>query len=146
MIVDLYKYYFDRFFFGLKRSGGRNFSGCITVFHRGGGLKRRVRVIDYYRDVNSFGVILFIVEGFGRFGFLGLVCYFLGFFSLILAVDGMYVGQRIYSGHLLDNLSGFSPLVLGSAIPLFGVGLGSVVCLLELRSRFGFQLLRSAGV
>lgn len=146
MLFQLYRYFIERFFFGIGFCAGRNFFGRITVFHRGGGVKRRVRIIDYYRDVREFGVILSILEARGRFGYLALVCYFSGFFSLVLSVSGICLGQRVYSGQLVDNRFGFNPLVFGSAVPFSVVPIGSVVCLIELRSGFGFQLLRSAGV
>lgn len=131
---------------GVRVFAGRNFFGRITVFHRGGGVKRRIRILDYYRKVREFGVVLSILEGRGRFGYLGLVCYFSGFFSVILSVEGMKVGQRVYSGHLVGSKLDYNPLVFGSAVPLYSVSVGSVVCLIELRWNSGFKLLRSAGV
>lgn len=74
--------------FGIGRTGGRNFFGCITVYHRGGGLRRRYKLIDYKRRLNAFGIIIkFDVDNY-RAAFLSVICYFNGILSYVISSSG----------------------------------------------------------
>lgn len=87
-----------RFKRGFMNKGGRNFTGKITVYHRGGGLKRNYRVIDYWRRVDQQGVVLEIVTDPFRNTYFALVLYNNGLISYILAVEGLKIGQLLCSG------------------------------------------------
>lgn len=137
-------FFFNRFFFGFGSSSGRNVYGRITVFHRGGGVKRRYRFVDYFRNLCDYGVVVgFFVTSVRGSGYM-CICYLSGFFSVCLRVLGVVLGQRLYSGWLVSFK--FNPFVVGSAVCLDMVPVGTVVCCVELFRFFGAQLLRSAGV
>ena len=75
--IKLDAYLLKKLSFGLCSTGGRNFFGCITVFHRGGGSKRRFKLVDYKRRINSFGIIVkFEVDSY-RSALLSFIVYFI---------------------------------------------------------------------
>lgn len=83
---------------GLCNSGGRNTTGRITAFHRGGGSKRRHRLVDFHRRVNSCGYVLRIEVDPNRSAKICLLFYLNGLLSYILAPEALKVGTRIFSG------------------------------------------------
>lgn len=94
MRKDLYK----KFSIGCAATGGRNITGKITVRYRGGGHKRKYRLVDYVRRINSFGIVQDIFYDSYRTGFVALVYYFNGIVSFILCADNVSKGDIIYSG------------------------------------------------
>jgi large subunit ribosomal protein L2 len=122
-----------------KRSGGRNSLGRITSRHRGGGHKRRYRLIDFRRgkDVVA-GRIAAIEYDPNRSARLALVNYLDGEKRYILAPAGLVVGQEVRSGEGAD-------IQPGNALPLRNIPLGTMVHNIELKPGRGGQLVRSAG-
>ncbi len=123
----------------LSGSGGRNHHGHITVRRRGGGHKRKYRVIDFKR--NKFGIPAVVSEieyDPNRSANIALLTYADGEKRYILHPKGMNVGDRVSSGPEAD-------VRVGCAIPLHQVPLGTSVHNVELKPGKGGQMARSAG-
>ncbi len=123
----------------LKSKGGRNNTGKLTVRHRGGGHKRRYRVIDFRRD--KFGVpgrIDSIEYDPNRSARIALVVYRDGEKRYMLAPAGIRVGDTVMSGP-------GSEIRVGNALPIRAIPLGTTVHNVELYPGRGGQLVRSAG-
>ncbi len=124
---------------GVYKRQGRNNSGIITVRHRGGGNKRKLRVIDFKRD--KFGVagtVITIEYDPMRSARIALVNYADGEKRYVLAPDGLAVGSTIMSGPEAD-------ISLGNAMPLSRIPVGTPIHNIELTAGKGAQLIRSAG-
>ncbi|OUS13477.1 50S ribosomal protein L2, partial [Nonlabens dokdonensis] len=122
-----------------KRSGGRNATGRMTMRYKGGGHKRRYRIIDFKR--NHFGVpatVASIEYDPNRTAFIALLNYQDGEKRYIIAQNGLKVGQNLVSG---DSAS---PEV-GNAMKLANIPLGSIISCIELRPGQGAIIARSAG-
>lgn len=123
----------------LKKSGGRNSQGKMTMRQKGGGHKRRYRVIDFKRDKQG---VVATVESIqydpNRTAFIALVEYADGEKKYIVAQNGLEVGQKISSGETA------SPEV-GNALPLSAIPLGTIISCIELRPGQGAVMARSAG-
>ena len=123
----------------LKKTGGRNNSGKMTVSHRGGGHKRRYREIDFKRNKFDIeGQILSIQYDPNRTAFIALVKYTDGEKRYIIAQNGLKVGQKIISG---NNV----PPDIGNAMPLSSIPLGTIISCIELKPKKGASIARSAG-
>lgn len=123
----------------LKKSGGRNNLGRITSRHRGGGHKRRYRIIDFKRDKDKVPAKVFSIEyDPNRSSRIALLHYADGEKRYIIAPNGLKVGDAIMSG------SG-SEISVGNTLPLKEMPLGSFVHNVELKPGKGGQLGRSAG-
>lgn len=123
----------------LKKTGGRNNHGRITVRRRGGGHKRRYRLIDFRRDkIGVPGVVKTIEYDPNRSANIALIFYADGAKRYILAPLGLEVGQTILSGSDADPLPGNAMLL--SEIPV-----GLMIHNIELHPGKGGQLCRSAG-
>ncbi len=123
----------------LKKSGGRNSQGKMTIRHRGGGHKRRYRVIDFKRDKQDVAAeVKSIQYDPNRTAFIALVEYTDGEKRYIVAQNGLQVGQQISSG------KGSAPEI-GNALPLSEIPLGTIVSCIELRPGQGAVMARSAG-
>jgi large subunit ribosomal protein L2 len=123
----------------LKKSGGRNNFGSLTSWHRGGGHKRRYRLIDFRRDkLGVPGKVHSIEYDPNRSARIALVHYLDGEKRYVLAPKGLSVGDRIESGPNAD-------MRVGNAMPLEKITLGSTIHNIELRPGRGGQLARSAG-
>jgi len=121
------------------RKKGRNNRGVITIRHRGGGHKRRYRLIDFIRSKYGInGTVTTIEYDPNRNARIALVCYTDGEKRYILHPKGLAVGDTILSG------SG-SPLSVGNTLPLSELPLGTSVHNLELIPNKGGQLVRAAG-
>jgi large subunit ribosomal protein L2 len=131
------------FRYGVVKSGGRNFLGRVCVNGRGGGNKKKYRVVDYLRRVCSMGRLLRISYDSFRSAFLGLLLYNNGLVSYIILSNDIFVGNFVYSGIYSDAI-----LVkdLGWAVPLSSISLFSVISNIELEPYKGAKLARSAGV
>ncbi len=123
----------------LKKNAGRNSYGRITVRHRGGGNRRKYRVIDFKR--NRFGIeatVMTLEYDPNRSAFIALVQYTDGVKSYIIAPIGLKVGDVIVSGPDAD-------IKPGNALPLANIPVGTVIHNIELYPGKGAQLARSAG-
>ena len=123
----------------LKKTGGRNHHGHITVRRRGGGNKRRYRKIDFRRDKHGVpGRVAEIEYDPNRSAFIALVHYEDGEKRYVLHVRGMAQGDVVESGPDAD-------IRRGNALPLGRVPLGTVVHNVEMKPGKGGQMARSAG-
>lgn len=123
----------------IKKSGGRNSQGKMTIRQKGGGHKRRYRVIDFKRDKQD---VVATVESIqydpNRTGFIALLAYSDGEKRYILAPSGLQVDQKVTSG------PNAAPEI-GNALPLKAVPLGTIISGIELRPGQGAVMARSAG-
>ena len=123
----------------LKRSGGRNNQGKMTMRYIGGGHKKMYRVIDFLRNKDNCKATVKTVEyDPNRSARIALVCYEDGEKRYIIAPNGIQVGQVIESG------AGVAPEI-GNSLPLAEIPLGTLVHNIELRPGNGAVLARSAG-
>lgn len=123
----------------LKSKAGRNNRGVITVRHRGGGHKRRYRIIDFRRDkFNVSGRIESIEYDPNRSARIALVVYDDGEKRYIIAPVGLEVGETVMSGPEAD-------IRVGNALPIRFIPLGTTIHNIELYPGRGGQLVRSAG-
>ncbi|QHJ69650.1 50S ribosomal protein L2 [Planococcus halotolerans] len=123
----------------VKRKGGRNNQGKITVRHHGGGHKRQYRVIDFKRNKDGIpGRVATIEYDPNRSANIALIHYADGEKRYILAPKGVGVGTQIMSGPEAD----FKP---GNAMALSGIPMGSTIHNIEMKPGAGGQLVRSAG-
>ena len=123
----------------LKKNAGRNSYGRITVRHRGGGNRRKYRVIDFKRE--RFGIpatVMTLEYDPNRSAFIALVQYEDGEKRYILAPQDLKVGDTVVSGPDAD-------IKPGNALPLVNIPVGTVIYNIELYPGKGGQLARSAG-
>ena len=124
---------------GLSKTGGRNNSGHVTAWQKGGGHKRRYRLIDFKRTKTGVEAIVERIEyDPNRTAFIALITYDDGVQSYILAPQRLSVGDRVRSGIGSD-------IKPGNALPLANIPVGTLVHNVELKPGKGGQLARSAG-
>lgn len=123
----------------LKKSGGRNSQGKMTVSHRGGGHKRRYRVIDFKRDKQGVSAeVKSIQYDPNRTAFIALLEYKDGEKRYIIAQNGLQVGQKVTAGEKAAP-------EIGNALVLSDIPLGTIISCIELRPGQGAVMARSAG-
>ncbi len=123
----------------LTKKGGRNRYGRVTTRHRGGGHKRRYRVIDFKRRKDGVPAKVAAIEyDPNRSARIALLHYADGAKAYILAPSGLRVGARVQSGVDAD-------IRVGNALPLASIPTGTLVHNVELKPGRGGQLARSAG-
>ena len=123
----------------VKRKGGRNNQGKLTVRHQGGGHKRQYRVIDFKRNKDGIpGRVATIEYDPNRSANIALINYVDGEKRYILAAKGLEVGVMIMSGPEAD-------IKPGNALPLQNIPMGSTIHNIEMKPGKGGQLVRSAG-
>lgn len=122
----------------LKKSGGRNDTGKMTMRNRGGGHKRRYRIIDFKRNRHETAEVLTIEYDPNRTAFISLVQYTDGEKRYIIAPKGLKVGQNISSG------AGSTPDT-GNAMFLKDIPLGTTIHNIEMQPGKGAEICRSAG-
>jgi len=123
----------------LHKSGGRNNSGRMTMRQRGGGHKRRYRIIDFKRNKEGMNASVLSIEyDPNRTAYIALLKYEDGEKRYMLAPDGLTVGDTVCSG------KGAAPNV-GNALYLSEIPLGSSIHAIEMRPGAGAALARSAG-
>jgi large subunit ribosomal protein L2 len=123
----------------LKKSGGRNKQGKMTMRYKGGGHKRRYRVIDFKRDKQGIPAeVKSIQYDPNRSAFIALLEYTDGEKRYVIAQNGLEVGQKLNSG------PGSAPEI-GNALPLTEIPLGTIISCIELRPGQGAVMARSAG-
>jgi len=124
---------------GKTRSGGRNNTGRITIWHRGGGAKRRYRTIDFRRGKLGVPARVEALEyDPNRSARIARLVYADGERCYILAPHGLQVGQTVVSSPDAD-------IVVGNCLPLKNIPLGTQVHNIELKVGKGGQMVRSAG-
>ena len=122
-----------------KKSGGRNNQGKITLRHRGGGAKRKYRVIDFLRNKDNIeGVVASIEYDPNRTANIALINYVDGEKRYIIAPKGLKVNDRIVSGNNVD-------IKVGNTLPLEQIPEGTMVHNVELKAGKGAQMARTAG-
>ena len=122
----------------LKKNGGRNNQGRITVRHRGGGAKRKYRIIDFKRNKDGvIGTVSSIEYDPNRSSNIALITYADGEKRYIIAPNGLKVGDKIESGVNAD-------IKVGNCLPLENIPEGTLVHNVELTPGKGGQLARSA--
>ena len=124
----------------LKKNAGRNNQGKITSRHRGGGNRRKYRIIDFKRNSKD-GVAAKVVSveyDPNRTANIALICYTDGTKSYILAPDGLKVGQTVMNGPKAE-------IRTGNCLPLSMIPVGTMVHNIELNPHHGGQMARSAG-
>ena len=123
----------------IRKRGGRNSSGRITVRHRGGGHKRRLRIIDFKRDKMGVpGEVTSIEYDPNRSARIALIKYPDGEWRYILAPHGLKVGDRVESGEQAE-------IRPGNALPLKSIPPGTMVHNVGMKIGKGGQIVRSAG-
>jgi large subunit ribosomal protein L2 len=123
----------------LKKSGGRNNNGRMTSRHRGGGHKRRYRVIDFKRSKRDIVADVIAIEyDPNRTARIALLQYTDGEKAYILAPAGLSVGTKVSAGESIEAS-------IGNALPLRSIPLGTVIHNIELIPGRGGQIVRSAG-
>lgn len=123
----------------LKKNSGRNNQGKITTRHQGGRVKRKYRIIDFKRNkLNVPGVVASIEYDPNRTANIALINYVDGEKRYIIAPKNLTVGTRIEAGENVD-------IIIGNALPLMNIPVGTVVHNIELRPGKGGELARSAG-
>ncbi len=123
----------------IKKSGGRNNQGKITVRHHGGGAKRKYRIIDFKRNkLDIPGKVASIEYDPNRTANIALVNYADGEKRYILAPKGLEVGMTVSAGESAD-------IKVGNALPIMKIPVGTVIHNIELRPGKGGELARSAG-
>ncbi len=123
----------------MKKNGGRNNQGKITVRHHGGGEKRKYRIIDFKRNkFNVPGSVASIEYDPNRTANIALISYADGEKRYILAPKGLEVGATVESGEAVD-------IKVGNALPIMNIPVGTIVHNIELRPGKGGELARSAG-
>jgi large subunit ribosomal protein L2 len=124
---------------GKSESGGRNNHGHITAHHRGGGHKRRLRLVDFKRRKFDVAATVERLEyDPNRSGFIALIKYTDGELAYILAPQRLKAGDQVVSGERVD-------IKPGNAMPLANMPVGTIVHNVELKKGRGGQLARSAG-
>jgi large subunit ribosomal protein L2 len=123
----------------LKKNSGRNNQGKITVRHRGGGNRRKYRLVDFKRMKDGIPATVKTIEyDPNRTANIALICYADGQKSYILAPEGLKVGQKIMNGPEAE-------VRVGNCLPLEAIPVGTMIHNIELHPGKGGQLVRSAG-
>nr|YP_007890554.1 ribosomal protein L2 [Histiona aroides]AGH24048.1 ribosomal protein L2 [Histiona aroides] len=124
---------------GLTESGGRNNNGRITVYHRGGGHKKKYRFVDYKRVKNNMvAEVLRIEYDPNRTAFIALIQYEDKTLSYILAPSKLSVGDKVVAGSDVD-------ISFGNTLPLKNIPTGTMIHNIEYIPGKGGQVVRSAG-
>lgn len=123
----------------LRKKGGRNANGRVTVRHRGGGNKRQIRVIDYKRDKSNIPARVAAIEyDPNRTARLALLFYVDGEKRYIIAPLGLRVNDTVISGSTAEVRT-------GNALPIANIPVGTLIHNIEIKEGKGGQLVRAAG-
>ena len=123
----------------LRKTGGRNHHGKITVRHQGGGHKQHIRIVDFKRTKDGIPAKVERIEyDPNRSARLALLCYADGERKYIIAPKGLKAGDELMNG--ID-----APFKVGNSIPLKNIPVGSTLHCIELKPGKGAQMARSAG-
>jgi large subunit ribosomal protein L2 len=123
----------------ISKRGGRNNQGRITMRHRGGGHKRKLRIVDFKRNKYQVPGKVFSIEyDPNRTANIALINYSDGEKKYIIAPDGIKIGQTVMSGEKIEPN-------IGNALPLRDIPAGIAIHNIEIRPGKGGQLVRGAG-
>ena len=123
----------------IKKKGGRNAYGRITVRHRGGGARRKYRIIDFKRNKDGVtGKVASIEYDPNRSAYIALIHYIDGDKRYIIAPNGLKKGDEVVSGATSD-------IKVGNCLPLINIPVGTIIHNIELKPGAGAQIVRSAG-
>jgi len=123
----------------LNKTGGRNNTGRVTSWQRGGGHKRLYRMIDFKRDKVGIPAVVERIEyDPNRTALIALLVYADGERRYIIAPKGLESGQELLSGET-------APIQIGNCLPLNNIPLGTTIHCIELKPKKGAQMIRSAG-
>lgn len=123
----------------MKKTGGRNSQGRMTMKFRGGGHKKKYRIIDFKRNRHDVPAEVLTIEyDPNRSAFIALTKFDDGEKRYIIAQKGLKVGQKVISGNSVDPN-------IGNAMPLSSIPLGSTVSCIEMTPGKGAAIARSAG-
>ena len=124
----------------LKKNAGRNNQGKITVRHRGGGSRRKYRIIDFKRNAKDGipATVLAIEYDPNRTANIALICYADGEKAYILAPEGLKVGMTVVNGPEAE-------VRVGNCLPMSEIPVGTLIHNIEIHPGKGGQLVRSAG-
>jgi len=122
----------------IKKTGGRNNRGRITVRHRGGGHKRRYRIVDFKRDKSGTATVMSIEYDPNRTARIALVLFEDGIKRYIVAPNGVTVGDTVASGEDV-------PVTTGNSRPLGTLPTGTLIHNVEVTPGKGGQMVKSAG-
>lgn len=123
----------------LRKKGGHNNTGRVTVRFRGGGHVRHYRLIDFHRTKDGIPAKVAAIEyDPNRTAFIALLHYADGEKAYIIAPEGLKVGAKVMSGADAE-------IAVGNALPLRNIPVGTTVCCIEMKPKKGAQLGRSAG-
>jgi len=126
---------------GMNKSGGRNNSGSISTFHRGGGHKKSYRKIDFVREILDIPAIVYRIEyDPNRSSYIALIVYQNGDIRYILAADGIKIGDIVNS-----TRDGSIDIKIGNAMPLNKIPLGTKIHNIESHPFAGASIVRAAG-
>ena len=124
---------------GLRKKGGRNNTGRITARRRGGGHKRRYRMIDFKRNkFDVVGTVERLEYDPNRTAFIALINYEDGERQYIIAPQRLAVGDKVVSGEQVD-------IKPGNAMPMKNIPVGTIIHNIEMKPGKGAQMARSAG-
>ena len=123
----------------LKKNAGRNSYGRITVRHKGGGNRRKYRIIDFKRNRTDAAVILGIEYDPNRSANIALIQYEDGEKAYIIAPEGLKVGEKVEMNDTAD-------IKVGNCMPIANIPVGTYIHSIELHPGRGGQLVRSAGM
>jgi len=124
----------------MAKKSGRNSYGRITVRHRGGGNRKKYRIIDFKRQKSDMPATVLTLEyDPNRSAFIALIQYEDGTKSYIIAPNGLSVGDKVVSGAAVD-------IKPGNALPLTSIPVGTFIHNVELYPGKGAQLARAAGI
>jgi len=123
---------------GLRKKGGRNNTGRITARRRGGGHKRRYRLVDFKRTKAGVGTVERLEYDPNRTAFIALVRYEDGDLAYILAPQRLGVGDAVEWGRSVD-------IKPGNALPMQHIPVGTIIHNIEMKPGKGGQIARSAG-
>ena len=123
----------------LKKNSGRNNEGKITVRHKGGGNRRKYRLVDFKRYKDDIPAKVIGIEyDPNRTANIALICYADGVKSYILAPEGLKVGDTVMNGPKAE-------IHIGNCLPLSLIPVGATIHNIELYPKHGGQMVRSAG-
>ena len=123
----------------LRHKAGRNAQGRITIRHRGGGAKRKYRIIDFKRNKDGIPAKVATIEyDPNRSAFIALLHYADGEKRYIIAPLGLKVGDTVMSGETAD-------IMPGNCLPIINIPLGTIIHNIEIQAGKGGQLCRGAG-
>ena len=123
---------------GLHKTGGRNNQGRITSFWRGGGAKRRYRIVDFKRRKTGIAMVERLEYDPNRTAFIALLNYEDGEQAYILAPQRLQAGDKVEAGERVDVRP-------GNAMPLKSIPVGTIVHNVELKPGGGGKIARAAG-